>query len=221
VRATWGGRGHQRGVRAVNCREGCGHRRSAWAFGFNRQFGSVCSVAAKFGFQISGTDRCSAKPRTDEFGFGFLGSVFRFNRIIRSFAQRRKKSKRNTRLGKNGEERGCGLAQSLCQQLLVAPAPPRAGGLRAWLAARPRLCRPPFVAPVAEAASPPCGRGHAAATPPPPHARDPASYPLRRNPWPPLAPPRAHDRIRFWGHWLTGCRVSSVSEWGWGADRLR
>jgi len=136
---------------------------SAWAFGFNRQFGSVCSVAAKFGFQISRTDRCSAEPRTDEFGFGFLGSVFRFNRIIRSFAQRRKKSKRNTRLGKNGEERGCGLAQSLCQQLLVAPAPPRAGGLRAWLATRPRLCRPPFVAPVAEAASPPCGRGHATA----------------------------------------------------------
>ena len=54
----------------------------------------------------------------------------------------------------------------------------------------------------------------AVAVTPPPHARDPTSCPLRRNPWPPLAP-------LFWGHWLTGCRVSSVSEWGWGADRLR
>ena len=48
---------------------------SGWAFGFNRQIDSVCSVAINFDFQESTTDRCSLQPTTDEFGFSFVGSV--------------------------------------------------------------------------------------------------------------------------------------------------
>jgi hypothetical protein len=51
-----------------------------WAFGFNRRIGSVCLVAVNFGFQESTTDRLLAETKTDEFGVGFVGSIFRFHR---------------------------------------------------------------------------------------------------------------------------------------------
>lgn len=44
---------------------------SAWAFGFNRLFGSVYSVGKNFGFQEHSTDRLVRNSKTDEFGFGF------------------------------------------------------------------------------------------------------------------------------------------------------
>ena len=61
-----------------------GHSRtqagSEWAIGFNRDFGSVCSVYINFGFQKSRADRFLAKSKTDEIGFGFIGLVSRFHR---------------------------------------------------------------------------------------------------------------------------------------------
>lgn len=54
---------------------------STWAFGLNRQFGSVYSVAIKFGLQASPPDRFSKKLKTAKFGFGFLILVFGFSRI--------------------------------------------------------------------------------------------------------------------------------------------
>jgi hypothetical protein len=57
---------------------------TAWAFGFNRQFGSVYSVIKKFGFQHTSPDGFSTKLKTVEFSFGFSISVFGFNRINRN-----------------------------------------------------------------------------------------------------------------------------------------
>jgi hypothetical protein len=54
---------------------------STWAFGLNRQFGSVYSVAIKFGLQASPPDRFSKKLKTAKFGFDFLILVFGFSRI--------------------------------------------------------------------------------------------------------------------------------------------
>ena len=56
---------------------------SEWAFGLNRRIGSVCSVAVNFGFHRSTTDRFAIESKTDEFGVGFVGSVFRFHRTNR------------------------------------------------------------------------------------------------------------------------------------------
>jgi hypothetical protein len=48
------------------------HYTSAWAFGLNRQFGSVYSVSLNFGFQKMSADRFAKISKTDNFGFGFL-----------------------------------------------------------------------------------------------------------------------------------------------------
>jgi len=56
---------------------------SEWAFGLNRRISSVCSVAVNFGFHRSTTDRFAIESKTDEFGVGFVGSVFRFHRTNR------------------------------------------------------------------------------------------------------------------------------------------
>ena len=76
---------------------------SEWAFGVNRQIGSVCSVAVNFGFQKSATDRCSIESKTDDFGFGLLGSVLWFNRSNRSENREEQieREKENARTGKN------------------------------------------------------------------------------------------------------------------------
>ena len=49
---------------------------SAWAFGFNRPFGSVFSVFQNFGFQKMTPDRFAKIPKTDQFRFGFLIRFF-------------------------------------------------------------------------------------------------------------------------------------------------
>ena len=49
---------------------------SAWAFGFYRRFGSVCSVFQKFGFQKMTPDRFAKISKTDQFRFGFLVRFF-------------------------------------------------------------------------------------------------------------------------------------------------
>jgi len=51
-------------------------RDSAWAFGFYRRFGSVCSVFQKFGFQKMTPDRFAKISKTDQFRFGFLVRFF-------------------------------------------------------------------------------------------------------------------------------------------------
>jgi hypothetical protein len=44
---------------------------SAWAFGFNRKFGSVRFGEKYFGFQQISTYRLSKEMKTAEFRFGF------------------------------------------------------------------------------------------------------------------------------------------------------
>jgi hypothetical protein len=53
---------------------------SGWAFGLNRNFGSVYSVSTNFGFHQTRTVRFISKLETDRFGFGFIPRFFGSNR---------------------------------------------------------------------------------------------------------------------------------------------
>jgi len=77
---------------------------SEWAFGLNRRIGSVCSVAVNFGFHRSTTDRFAIESKTDEFGVGFVGSVFRFHRTNRG--EQRNKSTERTENGRRTNRQG-------------------------------------------------------------------------------------------------------------------
>ena len=68
-------------MRAVGLHDHDAHSQR-WAFGLNRNFGSVSSVSRNFGLQETRTDRCERKTKTDEFGFGFVGAVFGFYRSL-------------------------------------------------------------------------------------------------------------------------------------------
>ena len=84
---------------------------SEWAFGFNRQIGSVSSVARNFGFQTSSPDRFAIKQETDQFGFGFVGSVIRFHPKL---ADKKKLERRI-------EENAAACSHDTCSALALAP----------------------------------------------------------------------------------------------------
>jgi hypothetical protein len=55
---------------------------SEWAMGLNRQFGSVIRLRRTSVLREVATDRFQREGETDDFGFGFIGSVFGFNRNL-------------------------------------------------------------------------------------------------------------------------------------------
>ena len=129
------------------------------AFGVNRQIGSVCSVAVNFGFQKSATDRCSIESKTDDFGFGLLGSVFWFNRSNRSENREEQieREKENARTGKN---KSAGSVAHRAAHLVAASMPHGHGRAAEALSSPHAHATTAETSPRARIASPSCRAGH-------------------------------------------------------------